>query len=133
MRKHFFQGYVFKWKCLQPAFLSHSNNFLYVFVLFFSSIVSPIKKPSGITILRDKLIIADKKNLHLAKTSDDDGVTYIHKLWSLPDDMNSDSIESVSTDPEICVCSTKSGIVFVLDNVLWVRHGTNYWKSNRSS
>ncbi|KAK3756661.1 hypothetical protein RRG08_051524 [Elysia crispata] len=86
----------------------------------FKSEVSPIKKPSGITILRDKLIIADKKNLHLAKTTDDDRVTYIHKLWSLPDDMNSDSIESVSTDPEICVCSTKSGIVFVLDNVLWI-------------
>ncbi|KAK3756654.1 hypothetical protein RRG08_051518 [Elysia crispata] len=84
----------------------------------FKSEVSPIKKPSGITIVRDKLIIADKKNLHLAKTTDDDRVTYIHKLWSLPDDMNSDSIESVSTDLEICVCSTKSGIVYVLDKVL---------------
>ncbi|KAK3745875.1 hypothetical protein RRG08_015602 [Elysia crispata] len=75
--------------------------------------VSDIKKPCGITVVGDQLIIADKKSLHLARTTEDGKVAYIRNLWSLPGD--GDSIVSVSANQEICVCSTKKGVIYVLD------------------
>ena len=92
------------------------NDRILPFLLLVPPLVGQMKKPVGITVVGDGIALVDKRSLHLLNAVDG---SHQRQLWTLPKDFDkADSLASLSADREVCVCSTKRGVVFVMDSVL---------------
>lgn len=79
----------------------------------FRKSVHPIR-PVSICSGKDKLLVADKKSIHLYDATN---CNYIKNLWEKPSE-NREPVVAVTYSRNIVVCATKRGTIYVLESVL---------------